>query len=130
MTTADANKELVRRLVEAVNCRDLDQLGDIASGEFASVAERWIRPFRGSFPDFTMRIVDLVAEDDTVAAHFKCSGTHRAEWLGVAATERRFEDVDEVYIFRVQDGKLAAATGIEDNLSRMRQLGIRFVGPA
>ena len=77
-----------------------------------------------------MRIVDLVAEDDTVAAHFKCSGTHRAEWLGVAATERRFEDVDEVYIFRVQDGKLAAATGIEDNLSRMRQLGIRFVGPA
>jgi predicted ester cyclase len=86
MTVPDSNKELVRRLVEALNRRDLDQLDDIASGEFASVAERWIRPFRGSFPDFEMRIIDLVADADTVVAHFKCSGTHRAEWLGVAAS--------------------------------------------
>ena len=99
-----------------MNRRDLDQLGDLASGEFASVAERWIRPFCGSFPDFKMRIVDLVAEDDTVVAHFKCSGTHP-------------QDVDEVCIFRVKDGKLVAATGIEDNLSRMGQLGIQFIGP-
>ena len=127
--TCEANKELVRRLVEAVNGRDLDQLDLIAAGEFASVAKRWISPFRGSFPDFQMRIVELVAEDDKVVAHFKCSGTHRAEWLGVAATERRFEDVDEVYLFRVEGGKLAAWTGVEDNLSRMNQLGIRFVGP-
>ena len=128
--TCEANKELVRRLVEAVNGRDLDQLDLIAAGEFASVAKRWIRPFQGSFPDFQMRIVDLVAEDDKVVAHFKCSGTHRAEWLGVAATERRFEDVDEVYLFRVEGGKLVAGTGVEDNLSRMHQLGIRSVGPA
>ena len=38
---------------------------------------------------------------------------------------RRFEGVDEIYIFRVRDGKLASAIGVEDNLSRMRQLGIR-----
>ena len=56
-------------------------------------------------------------------------GNRRAEWLGVAATERRFEDVDEVYLSRVEGGKLAAGTGVEDNLSRMNQLGIRFVGP-
>jgi predicted ester cyclase len=71
-----------------------------------------------------MEIVDLVAEDDTVVAHFKCSGTHRGEWLGVAPTGRRFENVDEISIFQVKDGKLASAVAVEDNLSRMRQLGI------
>jgi hypothetical protein len=39
---------------------------------------------------------------------------------------RRFEDVDEVYIFRVEHGKLSSAIAVvEDNLTRMRQLGIQ-----
>ncbi len=70
------------------------------------------------------RIVDLIAEGENVVAQFKCSGTHRGEWLGVPATGRRFENVDEIYIFGVQDGKLVSALGVEDNLSRLRQLGI------
>ena len=73
-----------------------------------------------------MEIVELVAEGDTVVGHFKCSGTHRGVWLDVAPTGRSFEDVDEIYIFHVKDGKLASAVGVEDNLSRMRQLGIRI----
>ncbi|HYY22840.1 MAG TPA: ester cyclase, partial [Thermoleophilaceae bacterium] len=86
----------------------------------------WIGPFRGSFPDFRMEVQDLVAEDDKVVGHFKCSGTHRGEWRGNPPTGRRFEDVDDVYVFRVADGKLSAVTAVvEDNLTRMRQLGIQ-----
>jgi predicted ester cyclase len=125
---SDDNKRLVRRLVEVVNERNLDALGEVAAGEFATVAKRWVRPFRGSFPDFQMRIVDLVAERDVVVVHLKCSGTHQGDWLGVAPTGRRFEEIDEVYIFRVQDGKLTSAVGVEDNLSRMQQLGIQPTG--
>ena len=122
---AEANKQLVRRLVdEVVNQRNPDLLQGLARGEFAELARRWISPFRSSFPDFRMEIVELVAENDTVVAHFKCSGTHNGEWLGVAPTGRRFEDVDEIYIFQVRDGRLAGAIGVEDNLARMRQLGI------
>jgi SnoaL-like polyketide cyclase len=58
-----------------------------------------------------------------VVAHFKCSGTHRDEWLGVAATARRFENVDQIYIFGVRDGRLVSALGVQDNLTRLRQLG-------
>ena len=107
-----------------MNQRNPDALDELAKGQFADLARRWISPFRSSFPDFRMEIVRLVAEGDSVVAHFKCSGTHRGEWLGVAPTGRRFEGVDEIYVFRVRDGKLASAVGIEDNLSRMRQLGI------
>jgi predicted ester cyclase len=123
---AEASKQLVRRLVdEVVNQRNAETLDELAQGDFAELARRWISPFRGAFPDFTMEIVELVAENDTVVGHFKCSGTHGGEWLGVPPTGRRFEGVDEIYIFRVRDGKLASAIAVEDNLSRIRQLGIR-----
>jgi predicted ester cyclase len=128
-TDLEANKQLVRRLVEAVNERNPELLEELASGAFARLARRWISPFESAFPDFRMEIVRLVAEGDVVVAHFKCSGTHRGEWLGVAATGRRFEGVDEVYIFEIKDGKLARGLGIEDNVPRMRQLGLRWKGP-
>jgi predicted ester cyclase len=125
--TTEESKELVRRLVdEVVNRRDLDALDEIASGQLARLARRWISPFRASFPDFTMRIVSLVAEGDTVVGHFACCGTHTGDWLGIAPTGRRFEEIDEIYVFTVADGKLVAAHGVEDNLSRLRQLGIRL----
>lgn len=45
--------------------------------------------------------------------------------MEVAPTDRRFENVDETYIFRVKDGKLSSAIGVEGNLTRMRQLGLQ-----
>ena len=123
--TAEQNKLLVRRLVEeAVNPGNPDVLDEVATGEFAVAARSWVGPFRGSFPDFTMEIVDLVADSERVAAHFRCSGTHLGEWMGHPPTGRRFEDVDEIYIFRVRGGKLADGFGVEDNIRRMRQLGL------
>ncbi|HEX5304402.1 MAG TPA: ester cyclase [Streptosporangiaceae bacterium] len=123
--TAEQNKLLVRRLVEeAVNPGNPEVLDEIAKGEFAAAARRWIGPFRNSFPDFTMKIADLVADGQKVAAHFRCSGTHLGEWRGHPPTGRRCHDVNEIYIFRVSDGKLAGAFEVEDNLTRMRQLGL------
>ena len=126
--SVEENKLLVRRLVgEAVARRNIDVLDELAAGEFAEVAKRWVRPFQSAFPDFEMVIVELIAEGERVVAHFKCSGTHRGEWLGVPATGRRFEGVDEIYIFEVRDGRLVGALGVEDNLARLRELGIALV---
>ena len=125
------NKDLVRQLVEeGVNRRSPEVLDDVATGEFAEIARHWVSPFRGAFPDFRMEIVALVEEGDTIVAHFRCSGTHEGEWLGIPPTGRRFEDVDEVYFFTVENGRLAAARGVEDNLDRIRQLGIELAPPA
>jgi predicted ester cyclase len=127
--SGEQNKLVVRRLIdEAVAHHNIDILDELAEGAFAEIAKRWVRPFQGAFPDFEMKIVELVAEGDTVVGHFRCSGTHRGEWLGVPATGRRFENVDEIYIFHVRDGKLVSAFGVEDNLTRLRQLGISAVG--
>jgi predicted ester cyclase len=119
------NKQLVHRLVEIVNERDFDSIDEVATGHIASDARRWVGPFRDSFPDFRMEVVDAIAEDDKVVGHFKCSGTHRGEWRGRPPTGRRFDGIDEIYVFRVEDGKLAGALAVvEDNLTRLQQLGL------
>jgi predicted ester cyclase len=87
-------------------------------------AHRWITPFRASFPDVHMEIVELIAEDEKVAGRFRCSGTHLGTWRGRPPTGRRFEQVDEVYVFRVRAGRISEAWGIEDTRARERQLGL------
>jgi predicted ester cyclase len=120
----DHNKRLVHRLIEIVNDRDFESIDEVATGQIATDARRWVGPFRDSFPDFQMELLDVIAEDDKVVGYFKCSGTHEGEWRGHAPTGRRFESVDEVYIFRVDNGKLASALAVvEDNLTRLTQLG-------
>jgi predicted ester cyclase len=125
MTDLEHNKDLVRRLVQIVNDRCLDNIADVSSGQIAREAARWVGPFAESFPDFRMELADVIAEDDKVVAYLKCSGTQRGVWRGHQPTGRRFEDIAEVYIFRVKDGKLDSAVAVvEDNLTRMRHLGL------
>lgn len=118
-------KDRVRRFVEeVVNGGRLEVVDELCTPEMAPGARAWVEPFRASFPDVHMEIVELVAEEDTVVGRFKCSATHLGEWRGQPPTGRRFEDVDEVYFFRLRDGRIADAWGIEDSLSRLRQLGL------
>jgi predicted ester cyclase len=121
----EANKMVVRRLVaEVLNGGHLEVIDELYTPELAPAARRWIAPFRASFPDVHMEIVELIAEGDTVAGHFTCSATHLGEWLGQAPTGRRFERVDEISIFRFRDGKIVHAWSLEDTRSRLQQLGL------
>jgi predicted ester cyclase len=125
-TVLDQNKAIVRRLIdEVMNTGRMDVIDELYAPSLASAARAWIAPFRVSFPDVQMQIIDLIAEDDQVVGRFKCSGTHLGEWLGHAPTGRRFRSIDEVYFFRLRDGRIVQAWGIEDTLRRLVQLGLR-----
>ena len=51
-----------------------------------------------------------------------CTPRMARQWRTWVA--RRFENVDEVYFFEFEEGRIAEAWGIEDTLDRMRQLGL------
>ncbi len=59
-----------------------------------------------------------------MVGRFLCSGTHADEWRGHRPTRRRFEAVDEVYFFRLEDGRIVDVWGVEDTADRLRQLGL------
>jgi ketosteroid isomerase-like protein len=125
----EANKEVVRRLVsEVLNGGRLEVIDELYAPELAPAARRWIAPFRASFPDVRMEVVELIAEGDKVVGRFTCSATHLGEWLGHPPTGRRFDRVDEVSIFRFRDGEIAHVWSLEDSLGRLRQLGLTSGG--
>jgi hypothetical protein len=73
----DRNKATVQRLVEEVlNGGRLDVIADLYAPEAAAPAREWIAPFRASFPDVRMEIMELIAEGDTVVGRFACTATH------------------------------------------------------
>ena len=119
----DPKATVTRLIEEVINGGDLELIHELYAPAMAAPARRWIAPFRSAFPDVEMQIVDLIAEGEKVAGRFKCSGTHLGEWRGEPATGRRFERVDEVYFFRIADGRITEAWGLEDTASRLRQLG-------
>ncbi|MFS0867523.1 ester cyclase [Microbacterium sp. 179-B 1A2 NHS] len=62
-----------------------------------------------AFPDWRWKVIQVVAEDDRIAAHLRGSGTHVGAYRGIAPT-RRHVNVAEFTILRLADGRITAAT--------------------
>jgi predicted ester cyclase len=121
---SEENKAMVRRMVEGINAGDIEgTVEEMFAPRAARRVKRLFTEFYTAFPDWREEIVELVAEGNTVAGRFRCSGTHQGEFLGEPPTGRRME-VDEVFFLRVEDGKFVDLWGLEDSLNRMRQLGL------
>ena len=111
-------------MVEGITAGEIESTVD---GLFAPRAARRVKrlfgDFYSAFPEWREEIVDLVAEGAAVADRFRCSGTYLEEFLGEAPTGKHTE-VEEVFFFHVEEGKVVRFWALEDSLSRMRQLGL------
>jgi predicted ester cyclase len=126
---SEENKAMVRRLVEAINAGEEEAaVEELFAPRTARRVKRLFAEFRSAFPDWHEEAVQLVAEGDTVAGRFRCSGTHLGEFLGNPPTGKRME-VEEVFFVRTEDGRFVDFWGLEDSLGRMRQLGLLPPGP-
>jgi predicted ester cyclase len=121
---SEESKAMVRRMVEGINSGEIEPIVDeLFAPRAARRVKRLFTEFYTAFPDWREEIVELVAEGNTVAGRFRCSGTHLGEFLGEAPTGKRM-DVEEVFFLRVEEGKFVDFWGLEDSLNRMRQLGL------
>jgi predicted ester cyclase len=120
---------MVRRMVEAINAGEEEAaVEELFAPRTARRVKRLFAEFRLAFPDWHEEAVQLVAEGDTVAGRFRCSGTHLGEFLENPPTGKRME-VEEVFFVRAEDGRFVDFWGLEDSLGRMRQLGLLPPGP-
>ncbi len=81
-----------------------------------------LRGMRAGFPDLYFSVEEQIAEGDKVVTRFEWTGTHRGEFLGVAATGRSVK-VWGVVIDRLQSGRIKETRIIMDTLGLMMQLG-------
>ena len=102
---------MVRRMVEGINAGDIEATVDeLFTPRVGRRVKRLFTEFYTAFPDWREEIVELVAEGNKVAGRFRCSGTHRGEFLGEAPTGKRME-VEEVFFVRVKDGMFVGLLG-------------------
>jgi predicted ester cyclase len=121
---SEDTKDMVRRLVEAINAGgEAEAVDELFAPRAARRVKRLFAEFRSAFPDWREEIVELIAEGNSVAGRFRCSGTHLGEFLGEAPTGRSM-DVEEVFFLRAEDGQFVDFWALEDSLGRIRQLGI------
>ena len=121
---SEDSKAMVRRMVEGINSGEIEPIVDeLFAPRAARRAKRVFTEFYTAFPDWREEIVQLVAEGNTVAGRFRCSGTHLGEFLGDAPTGKRME-VEEVFFLRSEGGRFVDFWALEDSMGRMRQLGL------
>ena len=85
--------------------------------------DRFHSQFVNAFPNIQVKVEDLIAEGDKVAARCTVSAKHTGDALGFAPTHA---DVDftGIAIVRIKDGKIVEAWNNFDFMKMNRQLGI------
>jgi predicted ester cyclase len=115
--------------LDACNRHDLDAVRglidpDVRRAHLPSGRDAWIADLADlfhAFPDWQWRRIQLVIEEDRIAAHLRGSGTHNGVYRGMAAT-RRHVNVAEFAMYRVTRGRIVEFSGTGDAELR-QQLG-------
>jgi steroid delta-isomerase-like uncharacterized protein len=135
MDAAAARTWAVERAEALFNRGDLDRVEEFVTDDFLNheawpgeargpAGLRWrLERLRRAFPDFHMRVEDVLADGDLVAYRATVTGTHRGELLGIPPTDRSFR-VEHMHFLRLRDGKAAEHWACRDDLGMLTQLGV------
>ena len=107
--------------LDACNRHDLDAVRglvdpDVRRAHLPGGRDAWIADLADlfhAFPDWQWRRIQLVIEDDRIAAHLRGSGTHTGVYRGISAT-RRHVNVAEFAMYRVAGARIVEFTGTGD----------------
>lgn len=115
--------------LDACNRHDLEAVRDLVDPDVRRAhlpggQDAWIADLGDlfhAFPDWQWRRIQLVIEEDRIAAHLRGSGTHVGPYRGIAAT-RRHANVAEFAMYRIVGGRIVEFSGTGDAELR-QQLG-------
>ena len=127
--STEENKDLVRRLFDAINNQSLDEPGILLdpdfrlNGEPVSLADfqEFVIWHASVLTELHISIEDIIAEGDKVVARLLRQGIHQG-WLDVQPTGKP-TTTRGIYIFRVAGGKLVEAWDAWDELGLLEQIG-------
>jgi len=141
MSTSEvaANKALFKRFHEAANTGDFDFLAKTIDEVVApdavirtplpieatgadALKQIWAMLLR-IYPDIHLMVEDLIGEGDKVVGRTTVTGTHRGEFMGLAPTGKSVT-YNEMFIFRIADGRVVETWGVVDVYAQMKQIGV------
>lgn len=131
------NNSIVRRLYEETwNKRKLEVLSELVSPSHAlhgpnfsgssigpEAYKRQVALFLAGFPDLRWTIEDTIAEKDKVAVIWSFTGTHKGEFMGISATNKKVS-IDGITVHEIANGKIMDSYVNWDTWGLMQQLGV------
>jgi predicted ester cyclase len=134
--SAEENKAIVRRFMDAYNNRKMDIFEELVASDYVDhgfeqqgrdkLKQLFTMAFEG-FPDWYEAIEDIIAEGDKVWVHVKATGTHTGAWnLSGVELPPTGEKVTlrMVFIWRIANGQLVEGWEVDDNLDFLKKLGV------
>ena len=139
MSVSAAHKELFGRLYHSIwNERrmefiplviaDTHALGDptvSGRGVGPDAYRRQVERFLTGLPDLHFDVEETISEGEKLVVSWTITGTHRGEFLGVPATNRRV-CFSGITINQICDGKIIESTVIWDGLGLLEQFGVEL----
>ena len=134
--SAEENKAIVHRFMDAYNNRQLDIFDELVAADYYDhVFEQQGREHLKTlfttafeaFPDWYEAIEDIIAEDDRVWVRVKATGTHTGEWnlFGAILPPTGNEvTLEMVFIWRIENGQLAEGWEVDADLPFLKKLGV------
>jgi steroid delta-isomerase-like uncharacterized protein len=135
MTTAEANKLVMRRFTEFINTASEKLAVELISPDAIFHVPGRPEPMRGptgylaiigmmreGFPDIQWTLEEMIAEGDMVAARFTMRGTHQGSFFGVPPTGKPIV-VQAMNFYRLAGGQFVEERGQPDLLSLLQQIG-------
>jgi steroid delta-isomerase-like uncharacterized protein len=132
----EQNKQIVRRFLEEVfNRQRLDLVDDLLARDYTlyhpgapaplgrDCFPEFLSGYPAGFPDFYMRVEDVIGEGDRVAARFVLGGTHKGTFMGVAPTGRRVALQGEAF-YRLRDGQIVEDRPVIDWAQMLEQMEV------
>jgi len=86
-------------------------------------AKEYVSPFFDAFPDVHFTIDDIVVEGDKAVVRWTWTGTHKSEFMGIPATNKKATGW-VIQIDRIVGGKIAEIWERMDTFGFMQQLGV------
>ncbi len=133
--SAEANKEVVRRVIEeGTNRKNLAVFDELVSPSFVDHEagsesggpedeKELLSSVADAFPDWRWDVQEMLAVDDKVITRYVARGTHKGEFMGVAPTGKEVAFTG-INITRLEGGKIVESWGNSDQLGWMRQIGV------
>lgn len=85
--------------------------------------EAYLRELRTGFPDFTIRVEELLSEGGVVVTEWTVTATHEGEFNGIPATDREIE-LRGMSKTSVRDGTIVEDRVYHDFHAFLEQLGL------
>lgn len=132
----ERNKKVVMASMEAMGKGDVDAMlkdaapdavdyndGSMPPMKVNDSLKAMLKGFMTAFPDYKMTNVEYFADGNKVLVYYECSGTWKADMMGMKATGKEFKSRDvEIFTFN-DEGKVTEHRSVQSSAGMFAQVG-------